>query len=46
MEKTICCICGNEYWFDEEDTPSDFSMVCSQGCKEQLEQSSENIKFK
>jgi len=43
MEKTICCICGCEYYFDEEDTPSKFACVCSDGCYEQLNKSSKGF---
>ena len=38
-DKTICLICGCEYYFDE-DTPTKFAMVCSNGCLERLERSS------
>ena len=39
-EKTICVICGIEYNYYEGDTPVDFAMVCSNHCKDKLEESS------
>ena len=36
MNNTICVICGNEYYFDELDTPSCFAMCCSQHCLDKL----------